>query len=135
MQQAGYREVVTNALGPGASLPLVDVGFAVKGRLHLLVHDMADIPAPTDRTRRAGRSDRPALLAADAAAFDEFWRFDEVALREAARRNPARPHPGRPADGRAARDTACSGGPEAPATSNDSRWHPRPNTSGSGTPC
>ena len=28
LREAGYREVVTNALGPLASLPLVDVGFA-----------------------------------------------------------------------------------------------------------
>jgi ribosomal protein S18 acetylase RimI-like enzyme len=88
MQQAGYREVVTNALGPGASLPLVDFGFAVRGRLHLLVHDLAGLPAPTGKTRRAARGDRAALLAADAAAFDEFWRFDAIALREAARATP-----------------------------------------------
>jgi ribosomal protein S18 acetylase RimI-like enzyme len=88
MQDAGYREVVTNALGPGASLPLVDVGFAVRGRLHLLVHDLAALPAPTGRTRRAFRGDRASLLQVDAAAFDEFWRFDALALREAARAPP-----------------------------------------------
>ncbi len=88
MQQAGYREVVTNALGPGASLPLVDFGFAVRGRLHLLVHDLAGLPAQTHRTRRAARSDRASLLEADAAAFDEFWRFDALDLREAARATP-----------------------------------------------
>jgi ribosomal-protein-alanine N-acetyltransferase len=88
LQHAGYREVVTNALGPAASLPLVDVGFAVRGRLHLLAHDLADLPAPSGRTRRATRTDRDALLAADAAAFDEFWRFDALGLREAARATP-----------------------------------------------
>jgi ribosomal protein S18 acetylase RimI-like enzyme len=84
----GYREVVTNALSPGATLPLVDVGFAVRGRLHLLAHDLAHLPGATARTRRARRGDRDALLAADAAAFDEFWRFDALALREAARATP-----------------------------------------------
>ncbi len=88
LQEAGYREVVTNALGPGASLPLVDVGFAVRGRLHLLAHDLAYLPPPTGLTRRTIRSDRDALLTADAAAFDEFWRFDALALREAARATP-----------------------------------------------
>jgi ribosomal protein S18 acetylase RimI-like enzyme len=88
IEDAGYREVVTNALGPGASLPLVDVGFAVRGRLHLLVHDLARLPVATRRTRRATRADRPSLLAADAAAFDDFWRFDALALREAARATP-----------------------------------------------
>jgi ribosomal protein S18 acetylase RimI-like enzyme len=88
LHAAGYREVVTNALGPGASLPLVDVGFAVRGRLHLLVHDLEHLPKETGLTRRTTRSDRGALLAADAAAFDEFWRFDALALREAARATP-----------------------------------------------
>jgi ribosomal protein S18 acetylase RimI-like enzyme len=88
LQAAGYREVVTNALGPGTSLPLVDVGFAVRGKLHLLAHDLADLPPPSGRTRRATRTDRDALLAADAAAFDEFWRFDALGLREAARATP-----------------------------------------------
>ena len=88
LQEAGYREVVTNALGPGASLPLVDVGFAVRGRLHLLVHDLSELPDASGRTRRSTRADRPALLAADAAAFDDFWRFDAFALREASRATP-----------------------------------------------
>ncbi len=88
LQEAGYREVVTNALGPGASLPLVDVGFAVRGRLHLLAHDLANLPSASGRTRRATRADRGALLTTDAAAFDEFWRFDALALREAARATP-----------------------------------------------
>jgi ribosomal protein S18 acetylase RimI-like enzyme len=99
MQRAGYREVVTNALGPGASLPLVDFGFAVRGRLHLLVHDLGGLPAETGRTRRAARSDRAAVLAADAAAFDEFWRFDSVALREAAHATPRAHTRVAPADG------------------------------------
>jgi ribosomal protein S18 acetylase RimI-like enzyme len=88
LQEAGYREVVTNALGPGASLPLVDGGFAVRGRLHLLAHDLANLPPPSARTRRATRADREVLLTIDAAAFEEFWRFDALALREAARATP-----------------------------------------------
>ena len=88
LKDAGYREVVTNALGPATSVPLVDAGFAVRGRLHLLVHDLANLSAPSGRTRRANRADREPLLAADAAAFDEFWRFDALALREAARATP-----------------------------------------------
>jgi ribosomal protein S18 acetylase RimI-like enzyme len=88
LQRAGYREVVTNALGPSASLPLVDAGFAVRGRLHLLTHDLAVLPPASGRTRRASRADRAAVLAADAAAFDEFWQFDAVALQEAGRATP-----------------------------------------------
>jgi ribosomal protein S18 acetylase RimI-like enzyme len=88
LQEAGYREVVTNALGPGASLPLVDAGFAVRGRLHLLAHDLDDLAPATGRTRKSTRADSDAILAADAAAFDDFWRFDALALREAARATP-----------------------------------------------
>jgi ribosomal-protein-alanine N-acetyltransferase len=88
LQRAGYREVVTNALGPSASLPLVDAGFAVRGRLHLLTHDLEDLPPATGRTRRATRADRAAVLEADEAAFDDFWHFDAVALNEAVRATP-----------------------------------------------
>lgn len=88
LHAAGYREVVTNAVGPGTSLPLVDVGFAVRGRLHLLSHDLEHLPRESGITRRSGRGDRAAILAADAAAFEEFWRFDALALREAARATP-----------------------------------------------
>ena len=93
LSHAGYREVVTNALAPGASLPLVDAGFAVRGRLHLLSYDfdepgLADIPRGPRRTRRANRTDRPEILRVDAAAFDDFWRFDAAALREATHATP-----------------------------------------------
>jgi ribosomal protein S18 acetylase RimI-like enzyme len=88
LREAGFREVVTNALAPGTSLPLVDVGFAVRGRLHLLTHDLNDLPPKSGRTRRVTRIDRDVLLAVDAAAFDEFWRFDSLALREARRATP-----------------------------------------------
>jgi ribosomal-protein-alanine N-acetyltransferase len=88
LQRAGYREVVTNALGPSASVPLVDAGFAVRGRLHLLSHDLEILPPESGITRRPSRSDREAVLAADAAAFDEFWHFDALGLQEAARATP-----------------------------------------------
>ena len=63
VRAAGYREVVTNALAPAATLPLVDAGFAVRGRLRVLVHDFADLPAddrpdpprPPQRPRRDAR--------------------------------------------------------------------------------
>jgi ribosomal protein S18 acetylase RimI-like enzyme len=56
--------------------------------LHLLAHDLGDLAPRTGLTRRANRTDRGTLLATDAAAFDEFWRFDALALREAARATP-----------------------------------------------
>jgi ribosomal protein S18 acetylase RimI-like enzyme len=88
LRDAGYREVVTNALAPGTSLPLVDVGFAVRGRLHLLVHDLGSLPPESGATRRARKSERDEMLAVDAAGFEEFWRFDEAALREAENATP-----------------------------------------------
>lgn len=93
LSDAGYREVVTNALAPGASLPLIDAGFAVRGRLHLLSYDLTEpefteIPRGPHRTRRANRAHRREILAVDAAAFDEFWRFDSAALREAMHATP-----------------------------------------------
>jgi len=84
----GYREVITNAVGPSGSIALVDAGFSVRGRLHLLQHSLEGLAPRSNRTRRAARADRRAIIATDAAAFDDFWRFDELALREAARATP-----------------------------------------------
>ena len=92
LRAAGYREIITNALAPGPSLPLVDCGFEVRSRLHLLSHDFNELPAPpaiaSRRTRRAGAADRAAVLAVDAAAFDDFWQLDQTGLDEAARATP-----------------------------------------------
>lgn len=89
VRASGYREVVTNALAPAATLPLVDAGFAVRGRLRILEHDLSSLPPPTRRTRRAVRAERPRLLEIDRAAFDEFWHLDDDALRQAARATPS----------------------------------------------
>ena len=88
LRAAGYREVITNALAPGASLPLVDSGFAIRGRLHLLSHDLEGLPPATRHTRRARTADRESLLRVDTAAFDDFWRLDQVGLDQAARATP-----------------------------------------------
>ena len=40
----GYESVVTNALGPAETLPFVDAGFSVRERLHLLAHELSEIP-------------------------------------------------------------------------------------------
>jgi len=92
LRDDGFREVLTNAVGPNASVGLVDAGFSARGHLHLLQHSLKELPPRTRRTRRANRADRADIVAIDAAAFDEFWRFDALALREAARATP-RSHP------------------------------------------
>jgi ribosomal protein S18 acetylase RimI-like enzyme len=84
----GYEAVVTNALNAADSLPFVDAGFAVRERLHLLAHDLDDLPTSTSRTRRARRSDRAEILALDANAFDGFWRLDGDGFTEAVRATP-----------------------------------------------
>jgi ribosomal protein S18 acetylase RimI-like enzyme len=85
----GYSAVVTSALTPADSLAFVDAGFAVRERLHLLAHDLRDLPEPTHVTRRARRDDRAAVLALDASAFDDFWRIDADGLENAIRATPA----------------------------------------------
>ena len=64
VRAAGYREVVTNALAPAATLPLVDAGFAVRGRLRVLAHDLEHLPAG-DRTDAPGPAPRTGRAAGD----------------------------------------------------------------------
>jgi ribosomal protein S18 acetylase RimI-like enzyme len=89
VRAAGYHEVVTNALAPAATLPLVDAGFDVRGRLRVLVHDFAELPGLSHRTRKARRRERDEIIATDQAAFDDFWHFDDDGLRQAARATPS----------------------------------------------
>jgi len=80
----GYTSVVTPALAPSEQRPFLRVGFEVYERLHLLAHDLLDLPSYQRRsTRRAHRGDRRAVLAVDEAAFEPFWQLDAAGLREA----------------------------------------------------
>jgi ribosomal protein S18 acetylase RimI-like enzyme len=85
----GYDAVLTSALSAADAVPFVDAGFAVRERLHLLAHDLDDLPRCTMPTRRARRSDRGAVLALDAHAFDGFWRIDGDGLTAAVQATPA----------------------------------------------
>jgi len=85
----GYQRVLTNALAPAEALPFVDAGFSVHERLHLLAHDLSDIPAGGHDTRRGRREDHPAVLALDARAFRPFWRLDRDGLEQALDATPA----------------------------------------------
>ena len=90
----GYAAVVTPALPVGEWRPYVDGGFSVREELHLLAHDLLDLPdrrAPERRvrTRRVHRQDRDRVLAIDQAAFDPFWRLDAEALEDAVRATPS----------------------------------------------
>lgn len=88
MRAGSYQAVVTSALTPAHSSTFVDAGFDVRERLHLLAHDLDDLPGVGRGTRRARRSDRDAIVALDAHAFHGFWRFDEHALAEAVHATP-----------------------------------------------
>ena len=57
VQARSYKAVVTNALSQADSAPFVDAGFAVRERLHLLAHDLDQLPPSTGSTRRAHRHD------------------------------------------------------------------------------
>jgi len=80
----GYRGVVTPALAPAEQRPFLLAGFQAHERLHLLAHDLLELP-PLRRgaTRRAHRGDKGQVLAVDDAAFTSFWRLDRTGLREA----------------------------------------------------
>jgi len=82
---AGLRRLVTGALTDLEAEPFRLAGFTVHDRLHLLRHDMVDLPALDSpvRLRRARRLDVEAALAVDARAFEPFWRLDRGGLDDA----------------------------------------------------
>lgn len=87
----GYVKVVTGALAPGEQPGFLTAGFDVEEQLHLLAHDLRDLPPPTDAERclrRPRSADEAAVLAVDAAAFPPFWRLDASGLDEAVRATP-----------------------------------------------
>jgi ribosomal protein S18 acetylase RimI-like enzyme len=80
----GFERVVTPALAPTEQRPFLQAGFERYEQLHVLAHDLGDLPpAPGRATRRGGKRHRDAVLSVDQAAFGTFWRFDEAGLREA----------------------------------------------------
>lgn len=85
LTEQGYRRVVTCALAPVDQAPFRLAGFTVGEHLHLLSHDLRDLPHATARPplRRATRRDHAAVLDLDRRAFDSFWRLDPTALEEA----------------------------------------------------
>jgi GNAT superfamily N-acetyltransferase len=83
----GFTSAMSPALEPAAAVAWLAAGFERHEQLLLFHHDLSDLP---DRTsggpplRRATGLDRHRAVAIDRSAFDdEFWRFDDLALREA----------------------------------------------------
>ncbi|MBV8297224.1 MAG: GNAT family N-acetyltransferase [Acidimicrobiia bacterium] len=80
----GYRGVVTPALAPVEQRSFLRAGFEPHERLHLLAHDLLELPSfRRGTTRRARRGEKRAVLAVDEAAFSSFWRLDRAGLQEA----------------------------------------------------
>jgi ribosomal protein S18 acetylase RimI-like enzyme len=87
-----YGTALTAALPSSDQRPFLDAGFEVHERLHLLVRSLAEVPPvapPAADLRRGHQSDRPAVLAVDAAAFPPFWRLDEPGLSDALAATPS----------------------------------------------
>ncbi|MEY2571371.1 MAG: hypothetical protein QOE63_1721, partial [Acidimicrobiaceae bacterium] len=90
LAERGFVEVVTAALGPAESHGFLTAGFEVRERLHLLAHDLVELPPTPDvPLRRGRRADRVAALAVDARAFEPFWRLDDAGLDEAMTATPS----------------------------------------------
>lgn len=89
---AGVNEVYTTALGPPEQQPFNAAGFTHREHLHLLRHDLRQLPQPRPeadhRLRRGWRRDYADVLDVDAMAFDGFWQFDLRALVEARNATP-----------------------------------------------
>jgi ribosomal protein S18 acetylase RimI-like enzyme len=87
----GYTTVITGALAPQEQRPFLAAGFDEHERLHLLGHDLADLPERSRRPalRRARKADREPALVVDAAAFDAFWRLDCPGLQDALDATPS----------------------------------------------
>jgi len=93
-RERGYGHVVTPALPRSEWRPYLDQGFGVREELHLLAHDLLDLPRrPTtdagSRLRRVHRRDRDRVLEIDHAAFQPFWRLDPDSLEDAVRATPS----------------------------------------------
>jgi ribosomal protein S18 acetylase RimI-like enzyme len=87
----GFTAVVTGALAPVEQRAFLAAGFAEAERLHLLSHDLSDLPSgrvPGARLRRARARDRASVLPIDHLAFPSFWQLDDAGLTDALTATP-----------------------------------------------
>ncbi len=103
-RENGYHGAYTSALNRPEAEAFSDAGFTLERELHLLVldivgwqrrdHHFADRTGiirrlPHLRQTRVARSNEYSeLLEIDRAAFDDFWRFDQAAMRDAITATP-----------------------------------------------
>lgn len=88
---SGYRAAFTAALAPTDAAPFLDAGFSVHERLQLLARPVAAPPSPSPAVpiRRGRRTDHPAILAVDHAAFPRFWQLDAAGFEDALTATPS----------------------------------------------
>jgi ribosomal protein S18 acetylase RimI-like enzyme len=86
----GVQRVLTGALHHGELRAFAEAGFVEHERLHLLRHDLRDLPSGRAdvRLRRAWRRDLPEVLAIDAEAFEQHWTLDRRGIDDAVRATP-----------------------------------------------
>lgn len=87
----GFEEVVTSALAPAEQSGFKTLGFEIYERLHLLSHNLDQMPPMPEVAaplRRGKSADWPAVLEVDAGSFAPFWRLDTEGLREAIEATP-----------------------------------------------
>lgn len=92
LRENGFTSVVTAAVGPSERDVLEADGFAEHERLHLLRHDLhnlPDRPSGEPPIARARRSDRPAILTVDEQTFEPFWQLDLDGLLESIHATPS----------------------------------------------
>lgn len=90
LRDLGTERVLTGALHRSELAPFLACGFTEHERLHLLRHDLLELPRAGRGTgiRRARRTDQARVLDIDARAFDDFWTLDRRGLHDAVRATP-----------------------------------------------
>jgi GNAT superfamily N-acetyltransferase len=91
IRRRGYLTALTPALANTEQPPFEAAGFILHERLHLLRHDLGDIPdhsRPSQRIRRGGRREIAPALELDGLAFEPFWRLTADGLTEARMATP-----------------------------------------------
>lgn len=90
LTRRGVRTVYTAALAPRDQQVFRLAGFEVFEHLHLLRHDLAEVPSTQSaRLRRGRRGDLDGLLALDNLAFEGFWRLDGSGFDDAMTATPS----------------------------------------------
>jgi len=87
----GFHRVVTGALANSEQSGFRSAGFEVAEQLHLLAHDLREIPLAPEvpaALRRARDADRPRVLAIDDDSFSPFWQLGDVGLEDAITATP-----------------------------------------------